>query len=369
MKNRNAPRFKLPASEIRQIDGILSKGKHSVHLIKRAQILLALHKHYPTSLVADIVKSTKKTVYNTLQAYCEGGLHNALHDQPRTGQPPLLNAKQNAHIIALACSAPPTGRARWTVRLLMEIAKKTKIVMTVSKETIRNLLENHAFKPWREKMWCVAKLDKEYIQRMENVLALYEKPYDPNNPVVCIDEKPVQLLSEPYKTTPAKPGQIKHRDHEYKREGVVNVFCGVEPKTGKVIVRPTLNRKSNAFAKFFRSVIRKYKHAKKVHVVMDNLNTHKEKSLADAFGEKIGRKLWSRAVIHYTPKHASWLNQAEIAIGIYSRKCLGKDRIDSLATLKKRTRLWKKRDEKILINWKFTRKKARAKFNYRKCKN
>jgi len=369
MKKNDTPILVLSASDVSHIDKILAKGRHPVRVIKRAQILKALHKQYPVTLVAGIVSATKKTVYNTMRSYQEDGLDNAIYDLPRPGQPPLLNPKQNAHIIALACSGPPSGRARWTVRLLAEIAEKTKIVMTVGRETIRNLLENHAIKPWREKMWCVAKLDKEYIQRMEDVLALYEKPYDPHNPVVCLDEKPVQLLSEPYKTMPVKPGQVKRRDHEYKREGVANVFCGVEPKTGRVMVRPTRNRKSNAFAKFFRSVMRKYKHAKKVHVVLDNLNTHKEKSLTDALGEKLGKKLWKRAVIHYTPKHASWLNQAEIAIGIYSRQCLGKDRVDSLRTLKKRTRQWVRRGEKILINWKFTRKKARAKFNYRKCKN
>lgn len=364
MKKQTTPDFKLSSSDVRQLISLLSKGKNSVHHIKRAQILLAMHNQYPAIIVAEIVKSTKKTVYNTLKAYREGGLVKALHDLPRPGQPLLLNQKQEAHVVALACSDPPAGRARWTVRLLVEFAKKTKIVMTVSRETIRKLLKNQDLKPWREKMWCVANLDEEYIQRMENVLARYEKPYDQSNPVICIDEKPVQLLSEPYKTSPAKPGRIKQRDHEYKREGVANVFCGVEAKTGKVIIRPTRNRKANAFAKFFRSIIRKYKHAKKIHIVMDNLNTHKEKSLTDAFGAKIGKQLWNRAVIHYTPKHASWLNQAEIAIGIYSKKCLGKDRIDSLATLKNRTRLWKKRGEKILIDWRFTRKKARVKFNY-----
>ena len=369
MEKSNAPLFVLSAKEISKIQSILSKGKHPVRVVKRTQILLALHNRYPVALVADIVSVTKKTVYNTLQAFLEGGLGHALSELPRPGQPPRLSPKQNAHIIAMACSDPPSGRARWTVQLLLEIAKKTKVVMKVERETIRNLLENHAIKPWREKMWCVAKLDKEYIQRMEDVLALYEKPYDPNYPVVCLDEKPVQLLSEPYKTIPGKPGRVSRRDHEYKREGVVNAFCGVEPKTGKVVVRPTRNRKSNAFAKFFRAVLKKYGHAKKVHIVLDNLNTHKEKSLTDALGEKLGKRLWKRAVIHYTPKHASWLNQAEIAIGIYSRQCLGKDRVDSLRTLKKRTRQWMGRNGKILIDWKFTRKKARAKFKYQKCKN
>jgi transposase len=354
----------LRSTDIRQIEKMLHKGKHPVRVIKRGQIMLALHRKQPAKRIAAIVRTTPRTVYNTLQAYREAGLACALHDLPRPGRKPALNQQQDARIVALACSNPPVGRARWTVRLLVVAAKKMKIVMTVGRETIRNLLENHAIKPWREKMWCVADLDKEYIEKMEDVLGLYEKPYNPRHPVVCLDEKPVQLLSEPYKTISAKKGQIKRRDHEYKREGVANVFCGVEPKTGKVIVKPTQNRTALAFAKFFRAVIRKYKKAVKVHIVLDNLNTHKEKSLIDAYGVKLGTKLWKRAVVHYTPKHASWLNQAEIAIGIFSRQCLGKDRVDSLSTLRKRTRQWIKRGEKILINWRFTRKKAKEKFKY-----
>ena len=355
----------LPVSDIHQIDKILTKGKHPVRVIKRAQIMLALHRKQPVNQIATIVRTTQRTVYYMVQAYRDAGLAGALYDLPRPGRTPALNQQQDAHIVALACSSPPTGRARWTVRLLVKAAKKKKIVMTVGRETIRNLLEQHALKPWREKMWCVAALDKEYIEKMEDVLGLYEKPYDHQQPVICLDEKPVQLLSESYKLIPAKKGRAKRRDHEYKREGVVNVFCGVEPKTGKTIVRPTKNRKAPAFAKIFRAVLRKYKKAAKIHIVLDNLNTHKEKSLIDAYGEKLGRKLWQRAVVHYTPKHASWLNQAEIAIGIYSRECLGKDRIDSLATLRKRTRQWKCRGEKILINWRFTRKKAQEKFKYK----
>jgi transposase len=351
------------------LQGIVRKGVHSVHIIKRAQILLALDGRYGAAIISDVVRVTQKTVYNVAAAYDSGGLNHAIYDKPRNGRPALLDEKADSRIVALACTNPPLGRARWTVKLLLEEVKKAKIILRVGRETIRKLLANHALKPWREKSWCVAKINAEYIKKMEDVLAVYEKPYDPKHPVVCLDEKPVQLLSEPYQTLPAKEGQPKRRDHEYKREGVVNVFCAVEPKTGKVLVRPSRNRKAPAFAKFFRALLRKYKRAHKIHVVMDNLNTHNFKSLVKTFGEKLSRNLWNRVVVHYTPKHASWLNQAEIAIGIYSRQCLGKDRVESLRVLRKRTRLWKKHSGNITINWRFTRKRAREKFHYRKCKN
>jgi transposase len=133
------------------------------------------------------------------------------------------------------------------------------------------------------------------------------------------------------------------------------------------MVKPTPNRTAPAFARFFKKVIERYKHAAKIHVVLDNLNTHKEKSWIEEYGLKIGKKLWQRAVIHYTPKHARWLNQAEIAIGIYARQCLGKDRINSLKMLRKRTHQGK-RKAKISIDWRFTRKKAGIKLKYKSVK-
>lgn len=359
----------LTENDRTELRGIVRKGVHSVHVIKRAQILLALDERYNTAIISNVIRVTQKTIYNVAAAYASEGLGHAIYDKPRSGRPAKLDEKTDSRIVALACTNPPPGRARWTVNLLLEEVKKAKIILSVGRETIRRLLVNHALKPWREKSWCVAKINAEYIERMEDVLATYERPYDPKNPVVCLDEKPVQLLSEPHQTIPAKEGQLKRRDYEYKREGVANAFCAIEPKTGKVMVKPTRNRKAPAFARFFRALLRKYKKADRVHVVMDNLNTHKLKSLVETFGEKLGRKLWNRVAVHYTPKHGSWLNQAEIAIGIFSRQCLGKDRIESLQVLRKRIRLWKKHSGKITINWRFTRKKAREKFHYRKCKN
>lgn len=359
----------ITKSERKELHDLLSKGKHSVRVIKRAQILLAMEKQNSASSTAEIIHTSKKTVYNTLEAYRKNGLNYALYDLPRKGKPRILNEKQDAQIVALACSSPPPGRTRWTVQLLLEAAIKSKVVLKIGKETIRNLMKTHALKPWREKMWCVAKLDDEYISKMEDVLSIYEKQYDPEYPVVCMDEKPVQLLSEPYKLIGAKAHQLQRRDHEYKREGVANVFCAVEPKKGKVLVNPTKNRKAKAFAQFIRQIILKYSTAKRIHLVMDNLNTHGLKSVITRYGEKAGKALWKRLVIHYTPKHASWLNQAEIAIGIYSKQCLGKDRVPSLDALKIKTSLWKTSGPKIKIDWRFTRKKARAKFKYRKCKN
>jgi len=220
-------------------------------------------------------------------------------------------------------------------------------------------------------MWCIPELNREYIERMEEVLDIYEQPYNPKEPVVCLDEKPIQLHASIRAPIPAtEPGQIAKKDYEYKRCGTANVFAAVEPKSGTHITIATKNRKGNEFAKFVYRISRKYTSANTIHLVMDNLNTHTEKSMFGFYGKRKGKAIWRRFSIHYTPKHASWLNQAEIEIGIYSSQCIGKDRISSLSVLKQRTNAWNMRanKDKMKIDWKFTTQKARKKFNYTKGK-
>lgn len=216
-------------------------------------------------------------------------------------------------------------------------------------------------------MWCIPELTGEYVRRMEDVLDLYEKPLNPKQPVVCIDERPVQLLADARKPTlVTKPGQILKRDSEYIRKGTANVFCAVEPKAGTHITKVTKNRKAPQFAKIVRTIMKEYPKAKTIHLVMDNLNTHKQKSLTDYYGKRLGKKIWGRFTPHYTPTHGSWLNQAEIEIGIMSRQCLGKDRVPDLVDLKKRVNAWNRRANRkgTTIDWQFTKKKAREKFEY-----
>src|SRR5262250_1087367 len=161
-------------------------------------------------------------------------------------------------------------------------------------------------------MWCVAELDEEYIAKMEDVLALYEKPRQSAEPVVCLDEKPISLHADVWPARPARPGHIAKRDNEYKRCGTANIFAVVEPKTGRHFNRATPNRSAHQFALVMRDLATAYRFARKIHLVMDNLNIHCRKSLIDSLGEQEGSYLWSRFQIHYTPKHGSWLNQAEI---------------------------------------------------------
>jgi transposase len=207
---------------------------------------------------------------------------------------------------------------------------------------------------------------------MEDLLELYERPLDPREPVVCLDEKPVPLRGECREPILAdRPGAILKRDSEYIRKGTANVFCVVEPKAGRHMTEATKNRKAPEYAKTLAKLSRAYPKARTIHLVMDNLTTHRSSNaLTKFYGEKRGNKIWQRFSVHYTPKHGSWLNQAEIECGLVGRQCLGKDRIADLESLQGRTAAWNARANRdaIKTNWGFTVEKAREKFHYgRRC--
>lgn len=215
-------------------------------------------------------------------------------------------------------------------------------------------------------MWCVAQIDDEYKDRMEDVLAVYEKKYDRKEPVVCLDERPLVLHADVRAPEASRPGKVARRDGEYKRNGTANAFCAVEPKVGRHFTKITKTRKAWQFARMVEEIVRAYPRVRTIHLVMDNLNTHREKSLIKCFGDRRGRKLWGKLTPHYTPKHGSWLNQAEIEISMFSRQCLGKVRVPDLPAMKIRARAWNRRmnRDQVKIDWTFTRKKARKKFKY-----
>lgn len=212
-------------------------------------------------------------------------------------------------------------------------------------------------------MWCVPTLDDEYKARMHDVLDLYERAHDPRLPVVCLDEKSVELHDET--RLPIRSRSGVRRDHEYVRRGTANIFVLTEPKGGRHYARITKRRTRRDFAHCLRWLQAQYQDAVTVHLVMDNLNTHTEKSLTDTFGQTEGRRLWARFTVHYTPKHASWLNQAEIAIGVMSRCSIGRARISSIAALRQVVLpFWRKRRKQgWTIDWRFTTAKAKQWFN------
>ena len=215
-------------------------------------------------------------------------------------------------------------------------------------------------------MWCIGELTPEYVRKMEDVLRTYERPYDSRYPVVCVDEKSKQLLAELRTPIPCAPGRPLKRDGEYERRGTANVFVAIEPKTGKYFLKVTETRDGFEFSCFLWELAQRYPNAQKIHLVMDNLSTHTKKIVAQHLGEKHGAALWNRFIVHYSPVHGSWLNQAEIAISAYATGALGKNKIPTIQELKKRTAAWVKRTNRrpSPFRWRFSRKKAREKFKY-----
>ena len=166
----------------------------------------------------------------------------------------------------------------------------------------------------------------------------------------------------------AKPGKPAKQDNEYERRGTANVFGAVEPKAGRHFTTATPDRSGYQFACLVKRIVEHYPQAHTIHLVMDNLNIHCRKSLVTHFGEEKGGSLWDRLTVHYTPKHGSWLDQAEIELSLVSRQCLGRRRIPDLETLQREIKAWNRKanQKRTKINWRFTRKKARMLFRYKK---
>lgn len=196
-----------------------------------------------------------------------------------------------------------------------------------------------------------------------DVLEVYERPYDSDYPVVCFDEKSKQLLDDVRKGIPTKPGKERRQDYEYKRQGTANLFVSVEPKAKRRSIQVTKRRTKIHFAKEIkRLVTKRYKKAKKVIMVLDNLNTHHEKAIREVLGQE-AEEILKRVEFHHTPNHASWLNMAEIEISALTTQCLGQ-RIPVFQEMQRQVAAWvRDRNQKgVGINWTFTREKARQKF-------
>lgn len=196
---------------------------------------------------------------------------------------------------------------------------------------------------------------------MEDVLDVYQRPYDPLNPVVCLDETNRQLIEE--KTIPAIPGSPELVDYEYRRCGVADLFIAFEPLGAKRVIKVTEKRRAIDFAGFIRDLVDvHYAHAEKVVMVMDNLNIHSIASLYKAFEPYEARRIAEKLEIHHTPLHASWLNMAEIEIGILSRQCLAGN-MPSIESMRRHVSVWQFRRNAACssVCWRFTSADARIK--------
>jgi hypothetical protein len=275
-----------------------------------------------------------------------------------------LDVEQEAYLVALTCSQPEAGQERWTLQLLADQLVQLHVVERISRETIRQVLKSNELKPWLKEQWCLPpQSNAEFVCQMEEVLDVYTRSYNERYPQVCLDEMSKQLISETRVPLPMQPGQPACFDSEYERQGTCNLFIANEPLAGKRFLKVTEHRTKQDWALFIRDLVDDYyPTAEKIILVMDNLNTHTPASLYEVFPPAEARRLARKLEIHYTPKHGSWLNMAEIELSVLSRQCLDR-RIGTPAELEREVAAWqaKRNASEVGINWRFTTADARIK--------
>jgi len=356
-------RVELSQAEREELTAMLSGGKHAARKLKRAQILLAADIGSRDEEIARTVRVSASTVYRTKRRFVEGNLDRALSEEPRPGAERKLTGKEEALLVATACAKPPAGRRRWTLALLADAMVKLTDHDSLSGETVRRRLADNDLKPWRRDMWCIPHVDGEYVARMEDVLDLYAEALDPERPLVCFDETPVQLIGEVRQPIPPEPGKRERYDYEYRRNGTVNLFVAFDPHRAWRKVKVTERRTAVDYAHCMRELVDvHYPKAACIRVVQDNLSIHAPGAFYQAFAPAEARRILRRLEFHYTPKHASWLNMVEIEIGVLQGQCLGR-RIDDPKRLRNEIAAWERQRNKARarINWMFTTDKARTK--------
>ena len=353
----------LNEAERSELNSLISGGKHPARMVKRAQILLAVDAGLSDGEIAAAVAVGGSTVYRTKRRFVEGNLEAALSEEARPGADRKLTDKEEALLIATACSSPPEGRARWTLELLAGVMVQLTDHDELSRETVRRRLAENHLKPWQKDMWCIPKVDAEYVARMEDVLDLYAEAPDPKRPVVCFDESPTQLIGEVRPPVPAAPGRPERFDYEYRRNGTVNLFVFLDAHCSWRKVKVTDHRTAEDFALCMRELVDvDFPRADRIRVVLDNLSTHTPAALYASLPPAEARRLLKKIEFHYTPKHASWLNMVEIEIGVLKGQCLDQ-RIETRECLVSEIDAWQTQRNRsgARINWMFSTDKARSK--------
>ena len=354
---------KLSGKERQQLLALTRKGIHKTRRITRARILLLADEELPYKGIADYLHCSYPTVTNICKRYCTEGLGTAISEKPRPGAPRKLDGRFEAKVTAVACSTPPEGYSRWTLRLLADRIVELGFTESISHTQVGHILEINDLKPWQHKQWCIGKVTNEFLWRMEKILDIYEQSYDPLRPQVCFDERPCQLIDDVLTPLAMEPGKPKREDTQYKRKGVCSLLIAFEPLTGQRFVQIRKQRTKQDYAYFMKELAdMHYPKVEQIVLVQDNLNTHSPGSFYATFPGAEAFALAERFQMHYTPKHASWLNMVEIELSILARQCL-KRRIGDMQTLEREVlALVNKRNaQKATVQWRFTKNDARTK--------
>jgi transposase len=308
----------LTAEQRQELSHMIATGKASARQLTHARILQKADQGpqgpgWSDSRIQEALEVSANTVQRVRKCCAQHGVQEAiLPQQASRVRRRRLDGTQEAYLIALACSAPPERAARWTLRLLANKLVELGYVQTISHETVRQVLLATELKPWIKKQWCIpTQADAEFVYHMEDVLEVYTRSYDPKRPQVCMDEVNTQLLADTRQALPMEPGRAARQDYEYERQGVCNIFLACEPLMGKYYTMVAAQRTKQEWAQFIRQLSdESYPEADQIVLVMDNLNTHTLATLYEVFPVAEARRLSQRFEVHYTPKHASWLNMA-----------------------------------------------------------
>jgi transposase len=375
----------LSRAETARLMDITHKGSgHSARVIMHANILLKtddgnLFRKKNVREIAEMFSISPTTVNQVRKTYANEGLDAALNRRTRLTAPVLskITGDFEAQVIATALSSAPKGNARWTLRLLAEHCMEKQYVVSISHSAIGEMLNTNEVKPHLSKYWCIPKgSDAGFVMHMEDVLSVYKRPYNPRIPVICMDEKPIQLLDEirerisakPLRLDPdtgiPKPGEVQKLDSEYVRCGTASIFMFTEPLGAWRHVVAREQRTKGDFAFMMKRISDKYyPDVEKIVLVSDNLNTHNAASFYEAYSPETAYRLTQKYEFHYTPKHGSWLNIAESELSSLARQCIGNRRISTLDELNEMLTAWEvdRNTRQKGVKWRFTAEDARIK--------
>ena len=362
---------KLSAEERERLEALISSGKRSAQLITKARILLKADaseagEGWTDREIAAALDTSVNTVGSARRQLVEEGFEATLLRKynPNSARPRIFDGAAEAKLIALACSPAPEGFARWSLRLLEEKVVELNIVEKASDNTIGRTLKKNTLQPHRNRQWVIPPdANAAFVAAMEDVLETYQKPRDPERPLVCLDETSKQLVIETRKPIPAKPGHPIRYDYEYERNGVANIFMTFAPLEGWRKVKVTDHHAAVDYAQVLKELSDvHFPDAKQIVLVQDNLSTHTAASLYVAFPPEEARRLAKRFEWHYTPKHGSWLDMAESELAVLTNQCLDR-RIPDKPTLAKEIAAWEAHRNKhhAKADWQFTTNDARVK--------
>ncbi|MDG3004273.1 IS630 family transposase [Paludisphaera mucosa] len=361
---------RLTDAQRAQLEKMTAGGRHAAAALVHARILLKADvgpggPGWGDAAIAEAVECSEGTVARVRKRFAEGGFEAAVHRRKPTGrQYRKLDGAQEARLVALACSAPPDGKARWTLKMLADRLVEVEAVDAVSDETVRRVLKKTRPKPWLKQQWVIPpKADAEFVRAMEGVLEVYARPHGPRRPVVCVDEGGKRLIGEARPPPPTRPGSTAKEDYEYVRHGMADLFMAFEPLAGRRRVEVTERKTKADFARLLKRVADEWHpEAERVALVMDNLSTHRPAVLYEAFEPAEARRILGRLEFVYTPKHGSWLNVAECELSVLARQRLDR-RIPDMGALRREVAAWEadRNAAAVKVDWQFTTADARVK--------